>query len=149
MLGQNITSYAQNKETRRKKRKERRQWRIDENEDNPQPLCPSEKYHHSSTSPKHSVPSNTSKKGSDDDDTVARIGPRVSPGMQLEVGRGTPDDLKEELRHPHASPCRCQYDKDFSRPLIQRLPATLYCSTKLATHKLTPHGLEVAATIPL
>jgi hypothetical protein len=85
--GANSTIKPKRKKKEKKKRKQYRHRRIDENEDDPQPLRPSENSHHSPSTMKRRVPSSTSKKESDDHDAAARTNPRVSPGTLRGVGK--------------------------------------------------------------
>jgi hypothetical protein len=57
------------------------------NDDDPQPLRPSENSHHALSSLKHRIPSSTFKKQCDDDDAAAQTDTRVSPGMRRGVGK--------------------------------------------------------------
>jgi hypothetical protein len=100
------TSYwAATKQTQRNKTRERKEKQMPTpadrlNENDPQLLRPPENSHHEPSTPKRRLPSNIFKKESDDDDSVARTSPRVSPVRGGWWGRGTPEALQEGTATP-------------------------------------------------
>jgi hypothetical protein len=119
----------------RKKRKQYRHRRIDENEDDPQPLRPLENSHHSPSTMKRRIPSSTSKKESDDHDAAARTNPRVSPGTLRGVGKRCtrrPSGRNGDTRKRH----RVGVETTEISPTPKKLHPGR--STILVTHQRTP-----------
>jgi hypothetical protein len=99
LLGHSTTKpKEQNKRKRKEKQMPTPADRL--NEVDPQPPRHSEKSHHTPNTPERHVQSNTFKKERDDNATVARTSPRVSPVREGGWRKGTPEALKEGMAAP-------------------------------------------------
>jgi hypothetical protein len=104
--------------TEKEKRDKCLHGKLNENEDDLQPLHPLEKSHHVPSTPKHRIPSNTFNKRSGDGDVAARTSPRIFPGTHRVVERGytrRPLERNDGTRRIHRVDARWA-DRDFSRP---------------------------------
>jgi hypothetical protein len=141
------SAQASPKEKReKKKRKQCRDRRIDENEDDPQPLRPSENSHHAPSTPKRRVPSNTYKKESDDNAAAAQTNPRVSPGTLWGVGKRytrRPSGRKGDTRKRHRVGVEMT---GISPDLKKTTPRTIRSApTFLPPTSLRHHGLAITS----
>jgi hypothetical protein len=140
MAGANSTSTPKRKHKRKTRETNAEKGRIDENGDASQPLRPPENIHHKPSTWKPRVPSNTFKKGCDDDDAAARSEPRVSPGTRKDrENRASPDALQEGRVAPAGVTASVSAEPTGISP-DPRSPAldAPSCSTTLAAHHLTP-----------
>jgi hypothetical protein len=127
MAGANSTSTPKRKHKRKTRETNAEKGRIDENGDASQPLRPPENIHHKPSTWKLRVPSNTFKKGCDDDDAAARSDPRVSPGTRKDRETGLhPTPFKKEGWRPRASPRRCRRNRQRFLPTLVVPPWTLH-----------------------
>jgi hypothetical protein len=128
------TNKPKRKKRKNKKRKQCQERRIDENEDEPQLLCPPKNSHHAPSSPKRRVPSNTYKKENDNNDTTARTNPRVSLGTLRGMGKRYtrhPSRRKDDTRKRHHVSVKAA---GISLDLQNTTPRMIRSSTILAIH---------------
>ena len=121
-----------------------------QNEDGPHPLRPPELSHHTPSTLKRRVTSNTFNKEGDDDAAVARTSPRVSPDTRRGVSRGyprRPPRRNGDTRKRHRVGAG-RADRDFSRSPESHYPGRsvvlhpAYHPRARATTDLEPSSLS-------